>query len=71
MHRAEMKLFLNVVTARSEEFPLCMCGGTSWKCMSDSSKYCSGSFYTSLSMMCSCGVNPHFLLFSINFFYLN
>ena len=42
----------------------CMCCGTSWLCISESSKHFLSSSDTSLSMMWSFGVNPRFLKFS-------
>ena len=63
MHRSETKLFLNVLTDRSAVFLRCMFGVTDWNCMYVISKYCFRLSDTSLSMMCSFGVNPHFLNF--------
>ena len=61
MHRAAIKWFLKVLTDLSAEILRCMCGGTNWNCISESSKYFLRSSDTSLSMMWSFGVNPRFI----------
>ena len=61
MHRAAIMWFFKVLTAFSAEFFRCMCGGTSWNCISESSKYFLRSSDTSLSMMWIFGVNPRFI----------
>ena len=67
VHRAAMKWFLKVLTALSAAFLQCMCGGTSWNCISESSKYFLRSSDISISMMWSLGVNPRCLNLSLIF----
>ena len=61
VHRAAINWFLKFITALSAAFIRCMCGGTSWNCISESSTYFLRSSDTSLSMMWNFGVNPRFL----------
>ena len=58
MHRVEIKCFLNVLASISVAFILCMCGGTSWNCISEYLKYFLRSYDASLSMIWIFGVNP-------------
>ena len=67
MHMVAIKWFLNVITAIYAAFIQCMCGGTSWNCMYESSKYCLRFSDTSLSMMWNFGINPRFLHLSYIF----
>ena len=67
VHRESIKCFLKLIKALSAAFIQCMCGGTSWDCISESSKYCLKSSDTSLSLMWSFGVNPRFLNLALLF----
>ena len=67
MHRAAINRFSEVLTALSAAFLRCMCGGTSWKFISEYSKYFPRYSETSLSMMWRFGVNHCFLDLSLIF----
>ena len=51
VHRAAITWFLKVITDLYAAFLQCICGGTSWNCISESSKFFLRSSDTSLSMM--------------------